>query len=208
MPAVLVLLTLAGVQAPATPRPSHPDAASGHQVVIIDKPGGQVAVDLRPVNGVAFSRCVDAGKCARPSYDSFNRDPEYAHEPAMSVTWHMARAYCAWVGRRLPTLDEYQRSASQLQFPGCCARGVVPREWVADEPQGAKATQVRARLRQGKFVDLEVLRLRKSVGYDSSTVRCAVDVPMSSSRDSAPSSSTTTATPADSTGSASPVRTP
>lgn len=169
-PSLLALLLLPRAT-PAAP------AGAAVESVRVDKPGAAVAVDLWPASGLEFSRCVDAGRCARPSYDKYNRMPEYGREPAMAVTWFMARDYCAWVGRRLPTLDEYQQSYERLQFPGCCARQAIPREWVADEPSQGVGTQVRASVRQGRATALQVLRLKKSVGYDSSTVRCAVDLP-------------------------------
>ena len=132
---------------------------------------GQAAIDERAVSGIEYSRCVDDGVCARPSYDRYNREPDYRHEPAMSLNWHMARTYCDHVGKRLPTLEEYEQSWRQLRWLGCCARNAIPREWAADEPDTPRAPQVRKV--KGR---LRILTKKKNVGVDSSTVRCARDL--------------------------------
>jgi len=134
-------------------------------------PSGRTAMDKRPVSGLEYSSCVDDGICTRPPYDRFNREPDYRDEPAMSINWYMARTYCDYVGRRLPTLAEYEETWRQLRWLGCCARNAIPREWVADEPDAAMGTQVRKR--KGR---LQVLRARKQHGVDSATVRCARDL--------------------------------
>lgn len=133
--------------------------------------GKSFYMDERPATGLAYSKCVDAGVCRRPPYDQYNRLPEYAREPAMSVNYAGADAFCKWKGKRLPTRAEYDAAFADIKWLGCCARGVIPGEWVNDgggEPND-KIAQVRL---QGKAL-AETTRKRKT-GVDSSTVRCAM----------------------------------
>ena len=127
---------------------------------------------LIAVSGLRYSRCVDQGICPRPSYDKFNRQPDYRDEPAMSINWYMAEAYCRYAGKRLPSLAEYRAAYRELKWLGCCARGVIPREWTSEKHNDPKkGTQIRM---IGKT--MHVIRIRKSSAYDSATVRCAQDI--------------------------------
>ena len=36
---------------------------------------------------------------------------DYAQLPAQQVSWHAAKAYCEWQGKRLPTLSEWEKTA-------------------------------------------------------------------------------------------------
>lgn len=41
-------------------------------------------------------------------------DPQILNSPVTDVSWFAAQAYCKWVGKRLPTLDEWEYAASAL----------------------------------------------------------------------------------------------
>jgi hypothetical protein len=105
-----------------------------------------------------YLRCVSAGAC-RLSDDPFEGDAlaERAHRAV--VSFDEARAYCASVGKRLPTTREFLRMTEGpaepegcLPVPGCCPRVVTGsgvyerngREWVdlrnARYPHGAQMT--------------------------------------------------------------------
>ena len=132
----------------------------------------QFSIDALPVNGRDFSKCVDARACEKPPYDQFNREAEYAAEPAMSVSWFNAKAYCAFAGKRLPSLREYQTAYPKLGFPGCCARGAIPSEWTSEADGVAKSEGTQIRKEGSKLTVFQRARTR---AVDSSTVRCASD---------------------------------
>ena len=132
----------------------------------------QFSIDALPVNGRDFSKCVDARACEKPPYDQFNREAEGAAEPAMSVSWFNAKAYCAFAGKRLPSLGEYQAAYPKLGFPGCCARDAIPSEWTSEADGVAKSEGTQIRKEGSK---LTVFKRARARAVDSSTVRCASD---------------------------------
>ena len=134
--------------------------------------GKSFFIDEHPASGIGYSKCVDAGICKKPPYDKYNRMPDYKGEPAMSVNYLGADTYCKWKEKRLPTRAEYDAAYKSISWPGCCARGVIPGEWVNDgggEPND-KIIQVRPAGER-----LTEKRRKRKIGVDSSTVRCAMN---------------------------------
>jgi eukaryotic-like serine/threonine-protein kinase len=75
-------------------------------------------IDRYAVTNGQYQRCVEAGAC-RPcgqnnippqGLDYFTEN-EYANYPVVNVSWYMARDYCTWVGRRLPSEAEWEKAA-------------------------------------------------------------------------------------------------
>jgi formylglycine-generating enzyme required for sulfatase activity/tRNA A-37 threonylcarbamoyl transferase component Bud32 len=87
------------------------------------------AIDEKPVHDVSFptfflqidevtvvqyARCVTAGKCVPAGKDDFCNGGVAGRDlnPVNCVSQPQAAAYCAWLGRRLPTEDEWEYAAS------------------------------------------------------------------------------------------------
>jgi formylglycine-generating enzyme required for sulfatase activity len=75
-------------------------------------------LDLTEVTNEAYAKCMAAGTCEEPDPKSsmkngFGADARFRgpRQPVSSVSWDSARAYCAWVKKRLPTEAEWEKAA-------------------------------------------------------------------------------------------------
>ena len=60
----------------------------------------------------AYKLCVDAGACKAPTPgEGCNSGTAKADHPINCVDWHQARAFCTWLGGRLPTAEEWEYAA-------------------------------------------------------------------------------------------------
>jgi formylglycine-generating enzyme required for sulfatase activity len=71
------------------------------------------AMDVTEVTTAAYTACVRAGRCSAASTDGYCN---YGHSdknnhPINCVDWGQATAYCASVGKRLPTEEEWEYAA-------------------------------------------------------------------------------------------------
>jgi Sulfatase-modifying factor enzyme 1 len=75
-------------------------------------------IDLTEVTNSAYQRCYGSGGCRLPGREAsetrttYFTNPSYAHFPVVNVDWDSANAYCEWLGKRLPTVEEWEVAAS------------------------------------------------------------------------------------------------
>ena len=114
MGAVVGSVEIAGVKIPAGSfNSSVPDAVNPVSVDAFVMAKTETTVEQ-------FKACVDAGACASDNYYTttnnkycnYDRGEAWLNHPMNCVNWHGANEYCAWIGGRLPTEDEWQYAAT------------------------------------------------------------------------------------------------
>ena len=75
-------------------------------------------IDLTEVTNGAYQRCVANDACTLPAAEASATRPDYflngayATFPVINVDWDQANTYCVWLGKRLPTREEWEVAAS------------------------------------------------------------------------------------------------
>lgn len=75
-------------------------------------------IDLTEVTNGAYQRCIANEVCTPPSslasatYPDYFTNGTYAAFPVVNVNWDQANIYCTWLGKRLPTREEWEVAAS------------------------------------------------------------------------------------------------
>lgn len=74
-------------------------------------------IDQTEVTNLQYSSCVMAGKCTPPSEiesrwrSNYYGNSQFDSYPVVYVDWNMAKTYCEWADRRLPTEAEWEKAA-------------------------------------------------------------------------------------------------
>ena len=93
-------------------------------------------IDATEVTTARYSKFLQANGSLAPPDDWDSVDlKKHGDLPVVGVSWNDADAYCQWVGRRLPTEAEWERTArdsDQRKYP-----------WGNDEPGAGKAAYAR-----------------------------------------------------------------
>lgn len=93
---------------------SDPPNAGRLRTVVVDT----FRIDLTEVTNRAYQRCVANDACTPPSSAAsatradYFTNSAYAAFPISNVDWDQAKSYCAWLGKRLPTREEWEVAAS------------------------------------------------------------------------------------------------
>jgi formylglycine-generating enzyme required for sulfatase activity len=86
------------------------------------------AIDRWEVTNANYRQCVLVGQCPAPhTSESATRpdywtNPAYDDYPVVHVPWAAAQQFCGWLGKRLPTADEWQVAASVAPVTGLTQR--------------------------------------------------------------------------------------
>jgi formylglycine-generating enzyme required for sulfatase activity len=83
-------------------------------------------IDKHPVTNQEYKMFVDvAGHRRPPHWASGTYALEQADHPVTNISWPDAKAFCDWVGKRLPTEGEWEKATVGQTYPwgGCLPKG-------------------------------------------------------------------------------------
>ncbi len=75
-------------------------------------------IDQTEVDNAMYAKCVADRSCESPRNTSSSTNPDYYGNskfdkyPVIYVDWNMAKTYCEWAGRQLPTEAQWEKAAS------------------------------------------------------------------------------------------------
>jgi formylglycine-generating enzyme required for sulfatase activity len=79
-------------------------------------------IDQTEVTNAMYAKCVADGVCIKPnktrsySRSTYYGNSEFDNYPVIYVDWDMAKTYCEWAGRQLPTEAQWEKAASWDEY--------------------------------------------------------------------------------------------
>lgn len=113
-PGAAMVAIAAGTYTISDPARSDPGGVVNQRTVTL----AGYAIDRTEVTNRAYRLCLQAGSCRAPTsvasqtrLDYFT-NPAYDNFPVVNVDWSAANAYCTWVGKTLPSLEQWEAAAA------------------------------------------------------------------------------------------------
>ena len=130
----LLFVLGAGLFAAVVRQPSAPmvDVAGGEYRLVLGGAGNVeqrvvvegFAIDQYEVTNRQYRGCYERGRCDWPAssdaagIENYFVNPAYDRFPVVNVNWDAAAQYCQWLGKRLPTEEEWQVAAAAAPATG------------------------------------------------------------------------------------------
>lgn len=143
-------------------------------------------IDTTEVTAAAYLKCVEAGACTDAQKKNVSPHCNYQREggedhPINCVTQYQAVAYCKFVGKRLPTDDEWEyaaRGTDRRRYPWGNETPVTQPCWAtARAPNESKRGTCRAGGRPEDVSPFGVLDMSGNVAEWTSTEFCSFNDP-------------------------------
>jgi formylglycine-generating enzyme required for sulfatase activity len=68
-------------------------------------------IDMLEVTNAQYRICLEVGGCLQIERPEYFDNPDLSDHPVINVNIEMARRYCRWAGKRLPTEAEWEKAA-------------------------------------------------------------------------------------------------
>lgn len=110
----VVILSLLGTLAYVFIPPKYNRRAARNSVELRSVPDSEIQFEQYEVTNERYQRCVEVGRCSKPlaSISTYHL-AEHDNFPITGIDAHQAYLFCEWIGRRLPTYDEWKMAVTE-----------------------------------------------------------------------------------------------